>query len=60
MSNGETPGLDVKEFLGFWDAFRAPAPQIIIILEHFLEVFSSKCFLIFAKGFIKKSLWESI
>ena len=41
-------------------SLRTPTSQGIIILEHFVKVFSTDRLFIFAEGLIEKSLWKGI
>ena len=51
-------GMAIRILL--WNAFGAPAPEAIVILEHLLKIFSTDRLFIFAEGFIKESLWKGI
>ncbi len=42
------------------NAFGAPSSEAIVILEHSLKIFSTDRLFIFAKGFVKESLWKGI
>ena len=44
----------------FRNAFRAPASQGIVILEHFVKLFPADRLSILPQGFIKKSLWKGV